>query len=242
MKRSIYLIVVAGGQGTRMGLSVPKQFLDLDGKAVLHRTIEQFLAADPSIKVVTVLPKEHIGTWKNYCMEHGFSLPQIIVEGGITRFHSVSNALEKVPAGAVVAVHDGVRPLLSVGMIRRMLGQMAYVRALVPVVPSVDTLCELEKQADGGLSEPAVPAKVDRSRIFAVQTPQIFLSEDIKAAYSQPYDVSFTDDASVVKRKGIPVSFTQGERLNIKITTQEDLELAKALLPRLVFQMPPQGK
>ena len=223
MRRKIYGIFVAGGSGTRMGGEVPKQFLPLDGKPILQWTIERFLEAEPEMKIITVLPRTHFQTWKNLCATHSFDCPQTLVAGGLTRFHSVQNALRKVPDGVVVSIHDGVRPLATPALIRRMLDRMqAGERALLPVVKVVDTL----RSTDPGLPAP------DRSRTVAVQTPQMFLSEDIKAAYAQAYDLSFTDDASVAERAGIPLAFEEGERFNLKITTPEDLVLAEAVLTR----------
>ena len=228
MSRKKYLVVTAGGSGTRMGSDLPKQFLPLDGRAVLQRTVERFLEACPDIHVITVLPEAHIAWWRRYCQEKGFNCPQRLVKGGFTRFHSVKNALEFVPDGAVVAVHDGVRPLVSVSLLREMFARMDTVRALVPAVPAVDTLAVLDRAADGTLQDAG--ETVDRSRIWGVQTPQMFLSEDLKAAYSQGFDLSFTDDASVARRYGIPLSYIAGERFNIKLTTPEDLVLAEAIL------------
>lgn len=225
MRRKIYGIFVAGGSGTRMGGEIPKQFLLLDGRPILQRTIERFLEAEPELKVITVLPRAHFQTWKDLCAVHSFHCPQTLVAGGLTRFHSVQNALRKVPDGAVVSIHDGVRPLISTALVRRMLDRMASDEdcpALLPVVPVVDTL----RSTDPGVPDP------DRSKTVAVQTPQIFRSEAIKAAYRQAYDLSFTDDASVAARNGIPLAFEQGERFNLKITTPEDLVLAEAILTR----------
>lgn len=220
MSRKIYGVFVAGGSGTRMGGSLPKQFIPLEGVPILQRTIERFLEAVPEMKVVTVLPASHMDEWREMCLAGSLDCGQILVTGGITRFHSVRNALAKVPDGAVVMIHDGVRPLLSVEMIRRMLALAEGCPALVPVVPMVDTL----RYKDG--TEPAP----DRTKIVAVQTPQIFWSEEIKKAYSNAYQESFTDDASVAAAAGITVCQTDGERFNIKITTPEDLVLAKAIL------------
>ena len=228
MERKRYLVVTAGGSGTRMGSALPKQFLQLGGRAVLQRTIEQFLEACPDIKVITVLPEAHVAWWRRYCRERGFNCPQRLVNGGFTRFHSVKNALAYVPDGAVVAVHDAVRPLLSPALIRAMFERMDTVRALIPVVPSVDTLAVLDKDPDGTLRDSG--EEVDRTRIFGAQTPQMFWSEDLKAAYNQGFDLSFTDDASVARRYGIPLSYIAGERNNIKLTTPEDLSLAEAIL------------
>ena len=231
------LIAMAAGSGTRMGSATPKQFLDLGGKPVLRRTIETFVSAIPDIKVITVLPKEHISFWKEYCLSSEFTCPQLLVSGGITRFHSVRNALERVPDGAIVAIHDGVRPLVSTGLIREMFSKMegGRIHALIPVVPSVDTLKVLDTvQSD--LGERIIKDSgegIDRSRVFGAQTPQMFLSEDIKDAYSQAFDTSFTDDASVVSKKGIPLSFCAGERYNFKLTSPEDLSLARMITSSL---------
>jgi 2-C-methyl-D-erythritol 4-phosphate cytidylyltransferase len=228
MERKRYLVVTAGGSGTRMGSALPKQFLELEGQAVLQMTIERFLSASPDIKVVTVLPEAHIPWWRRYCRERNFNCPQRLVPGGFTRFHSVQNALAFVPDGCVVAVHDAVRPLLTPALIRTMFERMDTVRALVPVVPSVDTLAVLDRDPDGTLRDAG--ESVDRTRIYGAQTPQMFWSEDLKAAYNQGFDLSFTDDASVARKYGIPLSYVAGERNNIKLTTPEDLSLAEAIL------------
>ena len=218
----IYAVFVAGGSGTRMGGDVPKQFLDLGGVPVLQRSIEQFLEAAPAAHVIVVLPALHVQTWRTMCLEHAVSFSQTIVKGGMTRFHSVQAALEKVPDGAIVSVHDGVRPLVSPDLVRRMLDAMSGdgPSSLIPVLPVTDTLRCLEP---GAVLPP-------RSSLVAVQTPQIFRSDVLKAAYRQPYDTSFTDDASVVERLGCEITCTPGEKFNIKITTPEDLSLARLLL------------
>lgn len=229
MERNFYLIVTAAGSGTRMGADKPKQFLELGGKAILQLTIERFIEALPDIKVVTVLPKDYIPLWKRYCLERSFTYPQVLVAGGITRFHSVKNALARVPDGAYVAVHDGVRPLLSVGMIRRMAERMTACRALVPVMPSTDTLKPLRSDWDGRLQW-IEGRSLNRMEVYNAQTPQIFFSEDLRGAYQQAFNTSFTDDASVARQAGVPITWCEGERLNIKITTPEDLKLAQAIL------------
>ena len=232
MERKKYLIVTAGGLGTRMGAAVPKQFLQLGGKPILRLTLERFLAAVPDLRVISVLPEAHIAAWRQYCMRENFNCPQRLVKGGFTRFHSVKNALEYVPDGVLVAVQDGVRPLLSIGRIRELFAAAQEVPALIPVVPVTDTLKVLAKGADGVLS--STGEAIDRSRIWGAQTPQLFHSEKLKAAYGQGFDTLFTDDASVAEKYGIPLSFAEGERYNIKITTPEDLELAEYLLRRQV--------
>lgn len=232
MQRKKYLIVMAVGSGTRMGSQMPKQFMELEGKAILQMTIEAFLRACPDIQVITVLPESHMGYWREYCLKRNFICPQILVKGGITRFHSVRNALSKVPDGSLVAVHDGVRPLVSETFIVEMFAKAESVPALIPVIPCVDTMKVLgtRKTADGEELYTMEGQTADRSLLFGAQTPQIFHSEVIKEAYAQAYDTAFTDDASVVLKNGKNLSYHIGERFNIKITTQDDLVLAKAIL------------
>lgn len=229
MDRKKYVIFTAAGSGTRMKASEPKQFLILGGLPVLHRSIFAFVDACPDVKVVTVLPKNQIEHWKDLCIKYPLDVPQIIVEGGITRFHSVRNALAKVPDGAIVAVHDGVRPMVSAELIRTMFDRMKTCRGLVPVVPVTDTLKSLVRKPSGEIVSTGEPDP-DRSRVFGAQTPQMFLSEELKAAYTLPFDTSYTDDASVAVKYGIPLSYIEGERNNIKLTTQEDYFFLENLL------------
>lgn len=227
MERKKYLVVTAGGTGTRMGAAVPKQFLELDGVPILRRTIEVFLKAIPDIQVITVLPEGHVAYWRQYCLQANFVCPQRLVKGGFTRFHSVKNALKYVPDGALVAVQDGVRPLISVDKIRELFKAAEKAPAVIPVLPVTDTLKVLEKRG-GALA--ATGETLDRSRIYGAQTPQVFQSEVLKAAYTLQFDTTFTDDASVAERYGIALTFCEGERFNLKITTPEDLILARAIL------------
>lgn len=227
---------MAAGSGTRMGAEKPKQFIELEGKAILQRTIEVFKDAYPDISVVTVLPEQHIEYWKDYCYRKSFVCPQILVKGGITRFHSVKNALKKIPDGAVVAVHDGVRPFVSVDLVRRLFDEAESAVSAIPVLPCVDTMKVLSKTTDNQGREvlAAVPgASVDRSVLFGAQTPQVFHSEVLKQAYEQAFDTAFTDDASVVEKYGKNLSYLIGERFNIKITTRDDLIIAGAVMSML---------
>ena len=232
MSRKKYAIIMAAGSGTRMGAEVPKQFIELDGKAILQRTMEVFLNACPGINIITVLPESHMDYWRQYCLDRNFICPQVLVKGGITRFHSVRNALDKVPEGTLVAVHDAVRPLVSEDFVRNMFERAENTHSLIPVLPCVDTMKVLEKKKIHG-EEVLVTMdgqSVDRSVLYAAQTPQIFHSELLKEAYGQAFDTAFTDDASVVLKNGKNLSYLIGERFNIKITTQDDLVLAKAIL------------
>ena len=223
IKIPVYAIFVAGGSGTRMGGGTPKQFLELGGVPILQRSVEVFLEACGDARVIIVLPERCMELWRNLCIKYAASFPQTLVHGGMTRFHSVQNALAKVPDGAIVSVHDAVRPLVTPGLIGTMIEKMLSPggpQALIPVVPVTDTLRS---------TAPGTPAP-DRSTLVAVQTPQMFRSEVLKKAYRQPYDTSFTDDASVAERSGVRIDTVPGERFNIKITTPDDMQLARLLL------------
>lgn len=228
MSRRKYAIIMAAGSGTRMGAEMPKQFIELEGKAILQRTIEVFLNACPGVSIITVLPESHMDYWRQYCLDRNFICPQVLVKGGITRFHSVRNALDKVPEGAVVAVHDAVRPLVTEAFVKDMFDKAEDTPALIPVIPCVDTMKVLEKKGDVLVTMEG--QTVDRSVLYAAQTPQMFHSEILKEAYGQAFDTAFTDDASVVLKYGKNLSYLIGERFNIKLTTQDDLVLANAIL------------
>ncbi|MBP5398600.1 MAG: 2-C-methyl-D-erythritol 4-phosphate cytidylyltransferase [Bacteroidales bacterium] len=252
MDRKKFLIVVAAGSGTRMGGTLPKQFLKLDGKTVLQRSIEAFTRAVPGIRVVTVLAPEMMAYWKECCYNDRFYCPQALVGGGLTRFHSIQNALGRVPEDALVAVHDGVRPLVSAGLIQRLFDIAEQYEGVIPCLPVSDTLRVLSPLSDAtDAATPAVnfgegtllrydaaaPALVARERLFSVQTPQIFDAKLLRAAYSLPYETSFTDDGSVVEKflaahpeRKEAVAYVPGEKTNIKLTTPEDLTLAEAIL------------
>lgn len=222
MKRRYYAIILAGGQGLRMGYDIPKQFIEIEGKPILRHTIERFRESFDEIEIIVVLPSGEKEYWKEYCKRTGFLDRYVMPSGGITRFHSVQNALKYVPDGAIVAVHDGVRPFVTRDFLRSMFKKMEECKALVPVTLPVESLREIGP--DG------TSTAVDRSRYRLVQTPQIFHSELLKEAYSQPYNPLFTDDASVVEYMGHRVSLCEGLSSNIKITTPEDLALAEAIL------------
>lgn len=228
-EKKIYGVFVAGGSGTRMGTEIPKQFLEISGRTILEHSIRRLLEACPALVPVVVLPSEHIPTWKRICAGSHFDLPQILVEGGMTRFHSVRNALEKVPDGVMVLIHDGVRPLVSPELVRRLLKTSQDCRAVIPVCPVTDTLKRLVP-AEGGTLVSAEDPDPDRAGLYGAQTPQLFPSELIRKAYNLGYNESFTDDASVARAAKIPLTYISGERYNIKITTPEDLFVAEKLL------------
>lgn len=224
MKR--YAVIVAGGRGVRMGADKPKQFLEIGGKPILRHTIERFLAFDPAIEIVLVLPRDQKDYWRTYCRESGFLSRYSMASGGITRFHSVQNALEYVTRDGLVAVHDGVRPFMGKDLLERMYGEAEESGAAVPVVPVSESVRRVDKDDSDGKNS----APVDREGLVLVQTPQVFRTDILREAYLQPFRPSFTDDASVVEAAGHPVKLVPGERFNIKITTPGDLSLAEKLL------------
>ena len=234
MARPRYLVIVAAGSGHRMGGDLPKQFLQLDGRVILQRSIDVFRQAVPGIKVVTVLAPEWREYWRDLCAQTRFFYPQTFVGGGLTRFHSVQNALELIPGDALVAIHDGVRPLLSPALVQSLFDRAETADGVIPCLPAVDTLRCLKMEDGVGHSNGKVLPS--RSEMYAVQTPQIFDGALLKAAYTLPFEPDFTDDASVVERyvrqQGLAknILYVPGERDNIKLTTPEDLRLAEAIL------------
>jgi 2-C-methyl-D-erythritol 4-phosphate cytidylyltransferase len=220
MKR--YAVIVAGGQGVRMGADRPKQFLEIGGKPILRHTIERFQAYDPKIDIILVLPEAQKDWWRDYCRQTGFLERYTMVSGGITRFHSVQNALRFVSDDGRVAIHDGVRPLLSAALLERLFEAAEKYPAVIPAVPVVESVRRKEDE------EVSVP--VSRDGLVLVQTPQLFDARLLKDAYRQPFSPAFTDDASVFEAAGGTVHIVPGDRINLKITTPDDLGLAAALL------------
>ena len=218
-----FVIIVAGGKGLRMGGDIPKQFLPIGGKPILMRTIERFFEYDSQIQVVLVLPQDHFDYWKNLCEEYKFNLPHTLIAGGATRYHSVKNGLMSIACSEndLVAVHDGVRPFVSVDTIAETFEKASQFGAVIPVIDSVDSLREVV----GTKSQAR-----DRSAYKLVQTPQSFTYKVLRQAYDLDYRDTFTDDASVVEAAGFDVTLVKGNRENIKITTTYDLKIASVLV------------
>ena len=218
-----YAIIVAGGSGKRFGSELPKQFLPLDGKAVLMHTIEKFDQAGATI--VVVLPAEHQQMWIDMCKESNFAVTHTIANGGKTRFESVKNgiaAIEELADGDLVAVHDGVRPLASVELLSRCYSTAQETGSAIPVVNPSDSIRQV---MNDGTSHQLL-----RSSLRAVQTPQTFRAELLKGAYDVKESPLFTDDASVVESAGHQVTLVEGEVTNIKITTPIDMIIATELI------------
>ena len=216
-----YVIIVAGGSGKRMGGEMPKQFLLVAGKPILMHTVEAFARADEGFKFILVLPEAHFSTWNSLVAEYNFNIPVTLVAGGAERFFSVKNALAHVPNGALVAVHDGVRPFASKETILEAFAVAAEKGSAVPVIDEVDSL----RRVQAGESQ-----AVNRSEYKRVQTPQVFQSTILQEAYNQEFSSLFTDDASVVESIGETITLTTGNVENIKITTPHELLLAEALI------------
>jgi 2-C-methyl-D-erythritol 4-phosphate cytidylyltransferase len=216
-------IIVAGGNGSRMGSEVPKQFITIAGSPLLMHTIENIFRFAATIQLVVVLPKNEIISWNNLCRQHNFTIPHQVVAGGNTRFQSVKNGLTMLQDCELIAIHDGVRPLVSHDTLRRCFDSAVKMGTAIPVLPANESVRV-------GTMEKSTPA--DRSQIFLVQTPQIFRSSIIRESYNQSWIPEFTDDASVVEYSGTPVKMVLGNRENIKITYPEDLEIATRYLQK----------
>ena len=218
-----YIIIVAGGKGLRMGSDVPKQFMPVAGLPVLMRTMMRFRDYSAALGIVLVLPKAQQDYWHSLCRQHQFRMDYQLATGGRTRFHSVQNGLALIPddAEGLVGVHDGVRPFVSTDVISRCYDEARRSKAVVPVVPVVETLRHVGTDSTS--------TTVPRDQYRLVQTPQVFDIQLLKAANRQPYTDAFTDDASVVEAFGTPVTLVDGNRENIKITTPADLRIAEVL-------------
>lgn len=216
-----YIIIVAGGSGTRMNNTVPKQFIKLQGKPILMHTIEKFSSSFPEINSIVVLNPELNEQWMRLCKEHNFIIPHELVAGGETRFHSVMNGLHNVPDNCIVGIHDAARPLVSAHTIITAFKTAEEKGNASPAI----TLNESIREVNGENNK-----AVDRANYMIIQTPQCFKSLLIKKAFLQEYNSSFTDDASVLEATGVKINLIEGNRENIKITTPQDLIVAEALM------------
>ncbi len=220
-----YLIVVAGGKGSRMGGEMPKQFQLLAGKPIIMVTLERLHAMDPSMQLILVLPAAHFELWKELSREYEFAVPLILAQGGTTRFHSVQNGLAQVDDmdDALVGVHDGVRPFVAANVLEKCFCEAWVHGAAIPMIDLQDSLRHIV--GGNGVTE-----VVPRDRYRLVQTPQVFRLSLLRRAYEQRFVESFTDDASVVEALGEQVVGVEGNRENIKLTTPFDLVIAKTLM------------
>jgi 2-C-methyl-D-erythritol 4-phosphate cytidylyltransferase len=217
-----YAIIVAGGSGKRMGSSIPKQFLEVNGLPLIMHTLYLFYRFDAKIQVIVVLPSSFITIWKELCTTHSFGFEHTVAEGGPTRYHSVKSGLKYVSNdNSLVAVHDAVRPLVSPEVIISVFRDADYYGNAVPVMPVRDSI----RERIGADNRP-----LDRSKLFLVQTPQCFRTSILKKAYLQNYREEFTDDASLVEVDGGKIHLVEGNSENIKITKPSDLMIAEVML------------
>jgi len=216
-----YALIVAGGKGTRIKSKLPKQFLELHGKPVLLHTLEAFYRYSEQINIVLVLPEDDFTIWQEICKKYNFNKPIVLQKGGETRFQSVKNGLEKIEGDGVVAIHDGVRPLVSEDIIGASFRLAAVHQSAVAAVRLKESIRMTDQDNTKAM---------DRSRFRLIQTPQTFNVNLIKQAYQIKEDISMTDDASVAEKSGHIISLFEGSYENIKITTVEDLIVAEALL------------
>jgi 2-C-methyl-D-erythritol 4-phosphate cytidylyltransferase len=206
-----------------MGSDIPKQFLPIGDKPVLMRTLERFREYSDDLQIILVLPEAQQEYWQGLCEKYDFKVEYLLANGGQTRFHSVQNGLALVPDNAegVVGIHDGVRPFPSIGVIRNCYETARIAKAVIPVIPVVETVRHLNN--DDSMTVP-------RNEYRLVQTPQTFDIQLLKAANHQPYNDGFTDDASVVESYGHKITLVEGNRENIKITTPYDITVAEAII------------
>ncbi len=221
MSKPEYAIIVAGGKGTRIKSALPKQFLPLFGKPILMHTLEAFYAYSPSIRIILVLPEDDFETWEKLCSEYKFQRPYVLQKGGDSRFQSVRNGLDLLSGDGLVAIHDGVRPLVSKDIIGASFRIAAVHHSAVAAVRLKESI---------RLTDKDTTRAVDRSMYRLIQTPQTFDLATIKSAYNTREDSELTDDASVAERAGVKISLFEGSYENIKITTPEDLVVAEALM------------
>lgn len=216
-----YALIVAGGKGTRMKTKLPKQFLELNGLPVLMHTINAFYRYNENTEVILVLPEDDFQLWEELCTKHHYRKNIKLQKGGDSRFQSVRNGLSLIEGEGLVAIHDGVRPLVSEDII----GASYRLAAVHDSAVAAVRLKESIRMTDQDNTK-----AMDRSRFRLIQTPQTFKTKLIKAAYEGKEDISLTDDASVAERAGHIISLFEGSYENIKITTPEDLVVAKALM------------
>jgi 2-C-methyl-D-erythritol 4-phosphate cytidylyltransferase len=215
-----FVVIVAGGSGSRMGFEIPKQFLELCGKPVLMHTLQVFHDFDPQSSLILVLPESQLYFWAGLCLKYAFELPHQVISGGKTRFHSVQNGIRQIEGEGIVFIHDGVRPLVSRETLERCFETAQKSGNAIPVLPVNESLRKMDDNRN---------ISVDRSLYFSVQTPQTFRSEQILEAFNQDFDPAFTDDASVAEKAGFSIHMVEGNRENIKITNPVDLIIAEAL-------------
>ena len=216
-----FTVITAGGTGQRMGYDIPKQFIELSGSPILMHTIKRFSQFDKTSKIIVSLPAEQIEHWQNLCRKHNFNIKHQTVKGGENRFESVKNALKLTSGNGLTAIHDGVRPFVGNETLQRC---FETAKKLGNAIAVQDITFSLRKITNSG------SISQNRTLFKEVQTPQVFETDKIKAAYNQEFFNNFTDDASVFEKAGFEINIVKGNRENIKLTSPFDLITAKAIL------------
>lgn len=216
-----YAIIVGGGSGSRMQSDIPKQFLPLKGWPVLMHTIDAFHFSELNPEIIVVLNLDYHQYWENLCKEHNYTIPHQLVRGGLQRFHSVQNGLKNIKGGAIVAIHDAVRPLINPKLIDSAFRQAEELGTAIAAVRSRDSVRQRNQ---------AGTVSLNRDDIYLIQTPQVFKSDILHKAYKQDYRNEFTDDATVVDRSGVEINLIEGDIRNLKITFPEDIRIAEVYL------------
>lgn len=214
-------IIVAGGVGNRMNSRLPKQFIEINHIPIIVHTISKFTRYCSDIELVLVINPEFVTTWEEIVKKHKLSFEYKLALGGATRFESVKNGLKKITKGNLVAIHDSVRPCVSLNTIERCFSTAERLGNAIPTITVNDSVRILSNNES---------MHFDRNQIKLVQTPQTFQYEIIKNAYKQEYSPKFTDDASVVENQGIKINLIDGNKENIKATEKEDLIIIQAYL------------
>ena len=211
-------LIVAGGKGVRMKSDIPKQFLLLNKIPILMHTLSAFSFLD---QIILILPENLFDYWKDLCKKYNFKQKHTLAKGGLNRFDSVKNGLKKIKTDSIVMIHDGVRPFISKNQINQLIKKTEKGIGVIPIIPVKNSIRKVTKSNS---------IHIDRSNLFEVQTPQSFLSSDIKTAYTQDFSEIFTDDATVFEYYGGKITSILGEERNLKITTKIDLTIAKELI------------
>jgi len=221
-----YAVIVAGGTGSRMGGDLPKQFMLLKDRPILYYSLKTFLDAYDDIEIILVLPAAFTDEGEEI-IDAYFDKEKIkITTGGDTRFQSVKNGLKLIQQESIVFVHDAVRCLASVDLVRRCCETALKVGSAIPVITSRDSVRILNDEESQAM---------DRNKVMLVQTPQTFHSKILLPAYEIDFKDKFTDEATVAEAYGLKVSLVDGEETNIKITRPIDLKIAEELLQQLLI-------
>lgn len=217
-----YALIVAGGSGTRMGADLPKQFLELKGLPILMHTLNVFEKSNLFNEILLVIHSEYHDYWQNLCTKHHFSINHTLIKGGETRYHSVKNGLNALKGkNGLVAIHDGVRPLVTQTLIGKCVDAAQEHGNAVPALNPHESI----RQGTFARNH-----SVDRKSLWLAQTPQVFNLNHLTDYYQAKWTEAFTDDASVAEMGGEKIYIVEGEMENIKITTPADLSIAETFL------------